>query len=65
MALEDLCCHSQKMFILVPPSCPYIHSSTILASPAIDHSMPESFRVHSGYTKNHDRHEVIAVAKYF
>ena len=46
VALEDLCCHSQKMFILVPPSCPYIHSSTILASPAIDHSMPESFRVH-------------------
>ena len=45
VVLEDLCCHSQKMLILVPPNSQCIPETT-LAIHAIDFSMPASFLFH-------------------
>ena len=46
VVLEDLCCHVQKMSILVPHKIFRKLPSTVLANPAIDVSMLSSFRDH-------------------
>ena len=45
VVLEDPCCHSQKLSILVPPDFPKI-PATVLANPAVHVSMLSSFLDH-------------------
>ena len=49
VVLEGLCCHFQKISILVTPDFQQI-PATILANPAIDVSMLSSFRDHPAST---------------